>query len=106
MKILVKDFLRTIKGTIHILMLQELKAYDFRLTTALNTILPSYNYIISQSEQGRGGSALLIHNNFTIIRFDTFCSRLVVWAHIRGKLGIFKVAFIYGPSHSTDRTTL
>lgn len=66
MKLLVKNLLFSIHHQIQVIMLHELKADKFRLIIALSTITLGYTHLIAHPRNGRGGTAMLIHPDFTI----------------------------------------
>lgn len=105
-KILVPSLLTSLHSTIHILMLQELKADTFKLEFTLSYILPGYHQIISKPLEGRGSLALLIHPDFAIHNCGSIQPSTTSWASIQGSLGTFNVASIYGPSVPPNKAEL
>lgn len=87
-------------------MLQELKVDKFCLDLALQSILLGYHTIVAYPPEGRGGLALLIHQDFAMTAYVTIPGGSVAWAHIKGALGDFHIASIYGAGSSTDRSNL
>lgn len=55
---------------------------------------------------GRGGVALLIHPNFTLLHYGTIPGGLVAWAHIKGPLEELHCASIYGAGTSAEHSGL
>jgi hypothetical protein len=63
-------------------MIQELKVEDFKLGVASEYILSTFKSIITFSNNGRGGTALLIHPKLTIVNLGTTTNGLA-WATIK-----------------------
>lgn len=59
-KLVVKNWILSMKKRVDILDLQEVKADKFRLDIALRSISPSYQYYQVAPEGGRGGKVLLV----------------------------------------------
>lgn len=91
-KLLVKILLSLISHLVHVIMLQELKADDFQLITALDSIATGYHHIIAFPQEGQGGTTLLIHLDFTITNNGAFPHSTTAWASILGPLGTLKMA--------------
>lgn len=83
-------------------MLHEIKADGFRLSVALDTILPNYHQIILALDKGRGGMALFIRPDFNILHNGSFPSSMA-WAQVEGPLGSFFVGSVYEADTSLDR---
>lgn len=87
-------------------MLQELKTDNFRLTTALSSIALGFHQLIAFPQNGRAGTMLLIHPDFTISNSGEFLNSTTIWASIHGPIGTFNIASIYGPHTTTTRANL
>lgn len=105
-KLLLENFLKSLHQEVHILMLQEVKATGFKLTSALQSILPDYHQIIAQSGSGSGGTALLIHQDFQIKDSGSIHSGMLAWAKVEGELGSFHIASVYVPGTPRERADL
>ncbi|CAM6099079.1 unnamed protein product [Calypogeia fissa] len=105
-KWMVKNWLQHLKYTIHILALQEIKADAFRLDIALRTILPDFQHLSSAPDEGRGGTALLIHPDFHIHNSGTISLGRAVWAQLEKDGQSFGVVNIYGPDSARLRASL
>lgn len=105
-KLLVSNFVLSLRHPIHILMLHELKADVIRLELILTTILPHHQKIISFPNEGRGGTSLLLHLDFTILNSGVTSQGTVAWATLSSVWGKFSIASIYGPSLSSDHAHL
>jgi exonuclease III len=67
-KIRVKNWINTLSKPIDILMLQELKADDFRLNISLSYIFPTYQHIMAYPNKGCGGTAILVHPRLKLLK--------------------------------------
>jgi exonuclease III len=63
---IVKNWVRSLGHPVHVLCLQEIKANDFWLQQALCTILPGYHTAVAPPEGTRGGTAIMVHPDFSI----------------------------------------
>jgi exonuclease III len=104
-KVILKNWLGGLHKKIDILMLQELKADDFRLEVALAYILPSYQTVTSYPKDGCGGTTLLIHPSIDIINSGVTL-RGAAWAEIRFAQNQYFVASIYAPNTALERKNL
>ncbi|CAM6082561.1 unnamed protein product [Calypogeia fissa] len=105
-KWMVRNWLRQLKFPISILALQEIKADAFCLDVALRTILPDFQHLSSAPDDGRGGTALLIHPDFQIRNSGTLSQGRAVWAQLEKEGQLFGVACIYGPDSACLRASL
>lgn len=104
-KLLVKT-MSTILHQLHIIMLQELKANDFRLTSALFAIANGYKKLILFLHKGRWGTTLLIHPDLIISNNDTFATDSTIWATLSGSHDTFNFASLYAPNTPSSRSEL
>lgn len=106
-KLLVCLLLSSLHQPIHILMLQELKANTFRLKSMLFHILLGYHQIISQPNEDKGGSTLLIHPNFNITNCGSIQYGTLAWASISPRnYGYFQCGFHLHPNLHVEQPKL
>jgi exonuclease III len=104
-KIRVKNWINTLTHPIDILMLQELKADEFRLNISLSYIFPNYNQIVAYPNDGCGGTAILVHPRLKIISSGAI-TRGLVWVSIEIAQEIVHFASIYAPNTYIERKAL
>jgi exonuclease III len=99
----VLNWIKSLACPLSVLALQELKTDDFRLDVALRTILPRYQYFSSPPDEGKGGSALLVHPSLSSGTLD---QGRAVWVIVEHPEGTFGCTSIYAPNSSRQRATL
>jgi exonuclease III len=102
----VLNWIKSLSFPLTFLAIQELKTNDFRLDSALRTILPRYQYLSSPPNEGKGGSALLIHPLLRILYSGTLDEGRAVWAVVEHSEGTFGCASIYAPNFPRQRSAL
>ncbi|CAM6081767.1 unnamed protein product [Calypogeia fissa] len=105
-KWMVRNWLCQLKFSISILALQEIKANTFRLDVALHTILPDFQHLSLALDDGRGGTALLIHPDFQIRNSGTMSQGRAIWAQLEKEGQLFGVTSIYKPNSTRLRASL
>jgi exonuclease III len=95
--VIIRNWINGLHHKVGILMLQELKADDFRLELALAYILPLYQIVLSYPNDGCGGTALLIHPNLVIQRSGV-TQRGAAWAVITHAQEEYMLVSIYAPN--------
>jgi exonuclease III len=98
--VIAKTWLGGLKSRTDILLIQELKAYEFRLLAALEYILPTYQSVIAFPNEGCGGTALLIYPRLEIVNSRVML-RGVAWAAFKHDNDTYYVGSIYSPNTAT-----
>jgi exonuclease III len=83
-----------------VLCLQEIKANDFRLQQALRTILPDYNTVVAPPEGTRGGTAIMVHPEFSIQGKGSLNFGQAAWVQLTAQGEDFGIVSIYASSES------
>jgi exonuclease III len=104
-KVIIRNWIKKLHQKVDILMLQELKADDFRLEIALAYILPSYQVVLSYPNDGCGGTTLLIHPNLVIQRSEV-TQQGAAWAVITHVQEEYMLVSIYAPNTATEQKKL
>lgn len=86
--------------------LQEIKADQFRLNLAFRSILPEYHPLSAEPDEGKGGTALLIHPALGIRSSGHLDRGRTVWAQLQLGEYLFGIVSIYAPNKSRDRAVL
>ncbi|CAM6124136.1 unnamed protein product [Calypogeia fissa] len=102
----IRNWLRQLPFPLSIVALQEIKADHFRLDVALRTILPDFQHISSAPNDGKGGTALLIHPDFTLRQSGIVDQGRAVWAQLEKDGVTFAVLNVYGPGSPRGRALL
>ncbi|CAM6082401.1 unnamed protein product [Calypogeia fissa] len=97
-KWMVRNWIQQVKTPLHAVALQEIKADAFRLDVALRTILPDYHHLSSAPDLGKGGTALLIHPDFTLRNSGSLSHGRAVWAQLEKDGEVFGILSVYGPN--------
>jgi exonuclease III len=105
-KILARNWLTNLKQTVHIILIQELKASAFNLASSLTYTAPLYQQIVALPEDGRGGIAILTHPDLKVIQFDVIVPARVAWVQIETATGLLHVANVYAHNFAEDQTLL
>jgi exonuclease III len=104
-KVIARDWINAHVPRLDVMMIQELKADDFCLKVALDYILPNFQQIIAYPDDGRGGTALLIHPKFKIVNSGT-TTRGMAWATIYIAQEIYHLGSVYAPNTASARKQL
>jgi exonuclease III len=104
-KAIIKNWLQGLHKWIDILVLQESKADDFRLETALAYRLPTYQIVISYPNNGYTGTALLVHPSLTI-KSSGGILRGAAWENFSLAQEQYFVSSIYAPNIARDQKEL
>jgi exonuclease III len=102
----VLNWVKSLPFSLTVLAIQELKTDDFRLDNALRTILLRYQFLSSPPNEGKGGTALLIHPLTKILHSGTLDEGRAVWAIVEHAESTFGCASIYAPNSPRQRSIL
>lgn len=101
-KLKLKNWLSSLPYCPDIVAIQEHKLGDFMLAGLAKNILPSHK-ILGKAGPGGGGSALLVHNSFTILENGAWPDGTLTWACLKKGGQVLHVASIYAPNTSHNR---
>lgn len=105
-KHIIKQWIRALPYQLDVLCLQETRAEDFRLNATLSSILPGYSKIISPSQEGRGGTAILLHPNVVVRAQGILANGRAAWAQISTADGDCGIVNIYAPHSRSEKAEL
>lgn len=94
-KLIVRQWIKSLTTPPHILCIQEIKGDGFRLDVALRAIFHDYQLVVARPEQGRGGTALLVHPHLKIRAKGILDFGQAAWAQFTHQFGDFGVISIY-----------